>query len=101
MMDILQEQTGSKGAFYTEKDNKRLAEITYSLPVPGKMILDHTEVSDELRGQNAGYQLVQAAVEYARARQLTILPLCTFAIPIAIGTIIKKNPEFHDILSTH
>jgi predicted GNAT family acetyltransferase len=101
MTDLQQEQNGSKGAFYIEKENKRVAEITYTLPVPGKMIIDHTEVSDELRGQNAGYQLVQTAVEYARAHKLIIIPLCPFAIPIAIGTVIKKNPEFHDVLSTH
>ena len=43
-----------------------------------KMIIEHTEVSDELRGQNVGYQLVHTAVEYARANNIKIIPLCPF-----------------------
>ena len=43
------------------------------------MIIDHTEVSDELRGKNVGYQLVHTAVEYARTNHIKVLLLCPFA----------------------
>ena len=78
-MLIKQNQEGSKGSFYVEEAGIILAEMTYSMTGTELMIIDHTEVSDELRGKNLGYQLVQAAVEYARANHIKIIPLCPFA----------------------
>lgn len=92
-MLIQHKQTGHKGAFFVEKDGKMLAEMIYSLPLAEKMIIEHTEVSDELRGQNVGYQLVHTAVEYARANNIKIIPLCPFA-----NAVFKKRPEFADVL---
>jgi len=92
-MQVLQQQNGNKGSFYIEKDKQRLAEMTYTLPVPGKMIIDHTEVSDELRGQQAGYMLLLEAVKFARNQQLKIIPLCPFA-----NATFKKRPELQDVL---
>ncbi len=93
-MLIQQKKDGSKGSFYVEEDGKRLAEMTYSMTGTDLMIIDHTEVSDELRGKNVGYQLVHTAVEYARANQMKILPLC----PFANSVFKKKAAEFGDVL---
>lgn len=46
---------------------------------PGRLILVHTEVPDELGGRGIGGALVRAAVERARTEQLTIVPWCPFA----------------------
>ena len=92
-MLIQQKQDGTKGAFYVAGNDDVLAEMTYTMPSTDKMIIDHTEVSDELRGKNAGYQLVNAAVEYARANNIRIIPLCPFA-----HSVFKKKPEFTDVL---
>ncbi|RYF66327.1 MAG: N-acetyltransferase, partial [Cytophagaceae bacterium] len=43
-----------EGRFYVEKDGKRLALMTYSIQEPDTMTILHTEVDDELRGQNMG-----------------------------------------------
>lgn len=93
-MLIQQKQDGSKGSFYVEEDGKLLAEMTYSMTGSDLMIIDHTEVSDELRGKNVGYQLVHTAVEYARANHMKILPLC----PFAHSVFKKKAAEFADVL---
>jgi len=61
----------------------------------GLIIIDHTEVSDALRGKGAGKQLVTAAVEHARKNQLKILPICPFA-----KSVFNKTPQFDDVLST-
>lgn len=92
-MEVRHEQTGHKGSFYIEIDNTRKAMMTYSLTDDGKMIIDHTEVSDELRGKNAGYQLVATAVDYARIKNLKIIPLCPFA-----HSVFKKKTDFQDVL---
>ena len=93
-MLIQQKQDGSKGSFYVEEAGKLLAEMTYSIAVEKLMIIDHTEVSDELRGKNVGYLLVHAGVEYARTNQLKIMPLCPFAKSI----FDKTGSEFADVL---
>lgn len=93
-MLIQQKQDSSKGSFYVEENGMILAEMTYSMTGTNLMIIDHTEVSDELRGKNAGYQLVHTAIEYARANNIKILPLC----PFAKSVFDKKGAEFADVL---
>lgn len=93
-MLIQQKQEGSKGSFYVQEGNDMLAEMTYSMTGTDLMIIDHTEVSDVLRGKNVGYQLVHAAVENARTNHIKILPLC----PFAKSVFDKKKTEFGDVL---
>ena len=93
-MLIKQKQDGSKGSFYVEENGIVLAEMTYSMTGTNLMIIDHTEVSDALRGKNVGYQLVHTGVEYARANYIKILPLC----PFAKSVFDKKGAEFADVL---
>ena len=93
-MLIKQKQESSKGSFYVEENEVILAEMTYSMAGTDLIIIDHTEVSDELRGKNVGYQLVHTAVEYARANHIKILPLC----PFAKSVFDKKGVEFADVL---
>ncbi len=92
-MLIQHKQVGSKGLFFIQQDGNILAEMVYTLPAADKMIIEHTEVSEELKGQNVGYQLVQTAVDYARTHMLKIIPLCPFA-----NSVFKKKPELEDVL---
>lgn len=92
-MEIKQIEHGSKGAFVIEENNERLAEMTYSKASDLLIIIDHTEVSDKLRGQGAGKQLVAKAVAYAREKGIKILPLCPFA-----RAVFDKTPEYQDVM---
>ena len=94
-MLIQHKKSGTKGMFFVEQDGNILAEMVYTQPAANKMIIEHTEVSDELRGQNIGFQLVNTAVEYARKHHISIIPLCPFA-----NSVFKKKPEFSDVLHT-
>lgn len=94
-MNIERIEHGSKGAFIIKVNGERLAEMTYSKAGDKLIILDHTEVSDDLRGKGAGKQLVAAAVEYARKNQIKILPLCPFA-----KSVFDRTPEFNDLLNS-
>lgn len=91
-MKVKQQETESKGSFFMEVDGKVLAEMTYSKAGTERIIIDHTEVSDELRGQGAGAQLVAAAVAYVRSAGIKILPLCPFA-----KAMLQKHPEWKDV----
>ena len=93
-MVIKQKQQEHKGSFYIEEEGSQPAELTYTMSGTSLMIIDHTEVSDALRGRNAGYRLVQAAVEFARANHIRIFPFCTFAKSV----FDKKGAEFGDVL---
>ena len=84
---------GHKGMFYVGEDENILAEMTYNMPADDKMIIEHTQVDDELRGQNVGFQLVTAAVEYARTNNLKVIPLCPFA-----NSVFRKKLDFRDVL---
>jgi hypothetical protein len=94
-MEVLRHETGSKGSFYIEENGQLLAEMTYSKAGDSLIIIDHTEVSDALRGKGAGKQLVDAAVAFARQNNIKILPLCPFA-----KSVFDKTPAFADVLSS-
>ena len=53
-MQIQLEQTETKGSFFIEEAGNRLAEMTFAKAGEGLIIIDHTEVSDALRGTGAG-----------------------------------------------
>ena len=76
-----------------EDDGKEIALMHYTLPGPGKIIIDHTEVNEAYEGKGFGRQLVKAGVEYAREHQMKILPLCPFA-----KKVFAITPEFADVL---
>ncbi|HOA38533.1 MAG TPA: GNAT family N-acetyltransferase, partial [Flavihumibacter sp.] len=71
----IQHKEGAQGAFYIEENGKQVAEMTYSLPVTGKMIIDHTEVSEALEGKGIARQLLDTAVAWAREEHLKIIPV--------------------------
>ena len=92
-MEIKQEHNDHKGAFFIEKEGKRVGEMTYTMAGTERMIIDHTEVGEELRGTGAGKRLVYAGVEYSRENGIKVIPLCPFA-----KAIIDKTPELQDVL---
>jgi len=93
-MLIQHKQTASRGIFFIPGEEEvLLAELVYMKKEPATMIIEHTEVDDELRGQNIGYQLVHHAIEYARVHQLKILPMCPFA-----RAVIERKPEYKDVV---
>ena len=86
--------SGNKGMFYVEYENEIAAEMIYSMRSDNEMIIEHTEVSDVLRGKNIGYELVHASVEYARHQGIKIIPVCPFA-----RSVFNKKPDFSDVLA--
>jgi predicted GNAT family acetyltransferase len=92
-LEIKLEQSVTKGSFYVEENGQRPANMTFSKAGDSLIIIDHTEVSDSLRGKNVGKQLVAAAVEHARKNNLKILPLCPFA-----KSVFERVKEYQDVL---
>lgn len=80
------------GAFVIVQDGERLGTMTYTL-AGDVAIIQHTEVSEALRGTGAGKLLVAAAVEWARRDGKRITPLCSFA-----KRVFDRTPEYADVL---
>ena len=76
------------------ENGERLAEMSYTV-AGSRVIIDHTDVDDRLRGKGAGKRLVRAAVEWARAENQKLMPLCPFA-----KSVFDKTAEYSDVLAT-
>jgi len=93
-MTVEHKRTGHKGLFYVEYEGEIAAELMYTMPSEEQMIIEHTEVSEALRGKNIGFEMVHAAVEYARHHGLRIIATCPFA-----SQVFSKKPDFRDVLA--
>jgi predicted GNAT family acetyltransferase len=89
---VEREDGPSKGRYKLLVDGVE-AEMTYSRAGKGRIIIDHTEVPDALRGRKVGERLVRQAVEDARREKVILIPLCPFA-----KAIIGRHPEWQDVL---
>lgn len=67
--------------------------MSYIFAGDAKFIIEHTEVHPSHEGQGLGRKLVQAGVDFAREKELKIIPLCTYA-----KSIFDKTPAYNDIL---
>jgi len=81
-----------KGAWVIERDGEILAELGYTT-AGSRVILDHTDVSEALRGTGSGKKLVEAAVLWARGANVKLIPLCPFA-----KSVFDKTLELRDVL---
>lgn len=92
-MTIEQTNNDNKGFFKAVSDGKEAGLMTYSWAGSDKIIIDHTEVNPDFKGQNVGKNMVMEAVAFARKNHIKILPLCPFA-----KSVFDKNTDIHDVL---
>lgn len=71
--------------------DRKLAEITW-FEKDGVMKVDHTFVSDELRGQGIAKKLLDEAANYAREKSLKIYPICSYVV-----SAFDKSDEYNDV----
>lgn len=57
------------------------------------LTLIHTEVPPAFRGQHVGDGMVRAVLDFARARGLTIKPICPF-----VSAFLQRHPEYADLV---
>ncbi len=92
-IEIRHEEHGDVGTFYVETEGGRLAELRYSRTSPQTIVIEHTEVSDALRGRGVGRRLVDAAVAWARRSGTKFVPECAYA-----KTVFERYPDLRDVL---
>lgn len=92
-IEVKLEEAGSKGRAYIEEAAATAAEMTYSLAGTHLIIIDHTEVNNDYRGQGLGRKLLNKIVHMARENEKKILPLCPYA-----KSVFDKDSKISDVL---
>ena len=72
--------------------NGHLAECVYRQH-GNVLVLVHTEVPAALQGMGLAGQLVQAALDWARAQGFRVRPNCSY-----VASYMRKRPETQDLL---
>jgi predicted GNAT family acetyltransferase len=68
------------------------ARLEYEQPDASTINLRHTEVPETERGHGAAAELAAAAVAYARAQHLRVIPTCRF-----VRAWFERHPDQRDI----
>lgn len=91
-MAITREGAPGRLEFVLHLDGRRCGFLAYALE-PGVLRIDHVEVDPRLRGGGHGRTLVEAAVSFATAEGLRVVPLCGYA-----GAVIRRDPALAESL---
>ncbi len=90
--DPIRHETGDgRGAFFIERDGRRVAELTYARG-DANAIVDHTWVDPALRGGNAARRLVEAVVQWARTERVKLVPTCSY-----VRRVFDRTPGYADV----
>lgn len=92
MSNIKHISTSPIGAFIYEIDGQKLGEMVYTMAGEKKMIIEHTEVDESLKGQGIGKKLQAELVGYVRAHDIKVIALCPFA-----NATFKRMKEWQDV----
>ena len=68
------------------------AELVYRRQ-DGRLLIDHTGVPQAIGGRGVAGELVRAALDYARAEGLRVVPLCSYS-----AEYIQRHPEYADLV---
>jgi predicted GNAT family acetyltransferase len=93
-MKIKRQEHGKNGAFFIEQEGEWVAEMTYVREGARKIVINHTAVSKALKGKGIGRALIDAAVKYARGKNLLIKPECSFA-----KKVLESSEDYEDVLT--
>jgi predicted GNAT family acetyltransferase len=73
-----------------------LAKLEYEMRGSDTIDLVHTVVPASLEGGGYGSALAKAALEYARANGLRVIPTCAF-----VNAYVRRHPEYADLTATN
>jgi predicted GNAT family acetyltransferase len=93
MDEIRHLRDGLRGAFAYFVDGQMLAEMVYVMYAKKRMVIEHTEVDESLKGQNIGKKLLETLVHYVREHDIKVVPYCPFA-----KAMLEKTKEWQDII---
>jgi predicted GNAT family acetyltransferase len=78
-LEIRHEEADGRGAFYIDRDGRRVAEQVYRRSDPKHVVIVHTEVDPSLRGFGVARRLLDALVAWARSTGTRVAATCPYA----------------------
>lgn len=69
------------------------SQLVYLEVDPHTVDFRNTYVHPSARGKGVGEKLVRAALEWARAEGMTVIPSCWF-----VETVVRRHPEYQPLL---
>ena len=91
MTDIKQ---GTNQFYIGEDESSAIAKVTFKDKDAETIIVDHTFVSEELRGQGVAGKLYNVIIDYARRENKKIVPECSY-----IKVKMERNKQDQDLLA--
>ena len=88
MIDI---KKGEKSFYVGDNEEEAIAKMDL-VHNGDELIIEHTFVSEELRGQNVGKQLLDKVVDFAREKNKKIIAICPYA-----KAKLNKNNNYLDV----
>ena len=92
-MNIKQSDNTKHGTFEIFDADVKAGEMAYTWAGDSMLIIDHTDVEDQFRGQGIGRQLLDALVAFAREQEIKVISLCPFS-----KSVFDKDQSIHDVL---
>jgi predicted GNAT family acetyltransferase len=94
-LEVRHEETDGVGAFFIERDGKRIAEQAYVRIDEHRIMIAHTEVDGSLKGQGVGRRLLDNAVAWARNTGTRVRATCPYA-----KAQFEKDASIRDVYET-
>ncbi|USB31743.1 GNAT family N-acetyltransferase [Paenibacillus sp. YPG26] len=88
MRETIQEDN----AFVIKENGQMIAEVTFKPAGEGTLVIDHTYVAEEMRGQKLAEELIRRVVEHARETHNRIIPACSYA-----DAQFRRRKEYEDV----
>jgi uncharacterized protein len=82
---------GTNKFFLGKEEQSPDAELVFKIE-DNTLVIEHTYVSENLRGQGVGGKLVDKTVQFARDEHCKIISQCAYA-----QSILEKNDQYNDV----
>ena len=70
---------GANSFFILDEEGNTIAEMSYSHSTDEIIMINKTDVAEELAGKGVGLLLLDKLVDWARQEKIQVMPLCPYA----------------------
>jgi predicted GNAT family acetyltransferase len=92
-INFMEIKKGNNMFYIGESEENALGKVEFVNDDQGNIVIEHTTISDELKGQSAGKKLIKRAIDFAREENKKIIPVCPFS-----KAEFRKNQDYQDVL---